>query len=453
MKYLQQIAAIALAIGGISGAMGAVTAEEAKQLGTTLTHMGAEKAGNKDGSIPAFTNENIKPPADYKPGSGRYPDPFRNEKPILSITAKNMDQYADRLSEGTKLMLKRFPSYRVDVYPTHRTGTYTPWIAENCIKNATRAKTVDGGLGVEGAYGCVPFPIPKSGIDVVWNLFLQPAHVGVWGNWQGWSVDPAGRRSLINGYNIYHVNYLYDTSRTSLSDLVYHKLIAIDTDPPRLVGEQNLLWYSINYAKRDSQAWVYTPGQRRVRLAPEAKYDTPIATSGGFIYYDELNMYSGEPDRYDFKILGKKEMFVPYNTYRALFDPVDKVMPPNHFNPESLRWELHRVWVLEATLKNGKRHAFPKRIWYADEDTWSFLLYDGYDHANKLSRIGQMLPLQMYEGGVNSFMGYSYIFYDVLKGSYAVFDQFGEPKTYVLPVAKKPESFTAPESMAGTGVR
>ena len=451
MKYIRQSLAIVVALGSIGSAMATVTAEEVKQLGTTLTGLGAEKAANKDGSIPEFTNTPITPPADYKPGNGHYPDPYKDEKPLLRIDAKNMDQYADKLTEGTKTLLKRWPSYRVDVYPTHRTPTYSKWVGENTIKNATRVKLVADGLGVEGAYGGIPFPIPKSGLEVLWNSVLAPKPVSTDTIYAAYEVDANGRRRLNAIASMYHEYPYYDPDRTSMDGQSYYKFLANVMAPAARVGGKNLGWYSIDYTKQDLLLWTYIPGQRRSRLAPETKYDG-IAGSQGY-RFDELNLYSGPMDRYNFKLVGKKEIYVPYNAYRAVFGATDKVVTPVHINPDALRWELHRVWVVDGTLKSGKSHALTRRTFYADEDTWALLLSDSYDSTGKLSRMGQDLSFTMYEGGNSTLLNYTTVFYNVAKDGYLVNDLFGEQKLSVMTVPKRPTIKTTPERMAAEGVR
>ena len=76
----------------------------------TLTPIGAEKAANKDGTIPAYTGGLTTPPAGFKAGDGIRPNPFAGEKPRLSIDAKNMAQHADKLTEGTKALLQKYPT-------------------------------------------------------------------------------------------------------------------------------------------------------------------------------------------------------------------------------------------------------------------------------------------------------------------------------------------------------
>lgn len=174
MKTWFRLAAAGVVTLHVAGAIAAVTAEEAKQLGTTLTAFGAEKAASADGAIPEYAGGLTKPPADFVPNSGKWPDPFKDEKPLLSVNAANMAQYADQLTPGVQALLQRFPDYRLDVYPTHRTMHYPQWVLDNTAKNATSAKLVGKieGDGVEGAFGGIPFPIPKSGYEVMWNAQL-----------------------------------------------------------------------------------------------------------------------------------------------------------------------------------------------------------------------------------------------------------------------------------------
>ena len=90
-------------------------------------------------------------------------------------------------------------------------------------------------------------------------------------------------------------------------------------------------------------------------------------------------MFNGAPDRYDWKLIGKKELYIPYNAYR-LDSPQLKysdIIKPGHINRDLTRYELHRVWEVEATLKTGERHIYAKRHFFIDEDTgrlqWSII--------------------------------------------------------------------------------
>lgn len=101
----------------------AVSADEAAKLKTTLTPLGAERAGNKDGTIPPWEGGY---PVDNSYNSAAIPDLFK-DKPLLTITAQNADQYKDKLTEGTLGLLKKFPSFNVQVFPTRRTAAAPQW--------------------------------------------------------------------------------------------------------------------------------------------------------------------------------------------------------------------------------------------------------------------------------------------------------------------------------------
>ena len=101
--------ALGLSLGlGSNLALAKITAEEAATLGgDTLTPVGAERAGNADGSIPPWTGGLTEFPAGYVEGE-RLVDPFADEEPLFTITAENVDQYADKLTPGQIAMFKRY---------------------------------------------------------------------------------------------------------------------------------------------------------------------------------------------------------------------------------------------------------------------------------------------------------------------------------------------------------
>jgi hypothetical protein len=173
----------------------AVSADEAKQLGTTLTAVGAEKAGNKEGTIPEYTG-GIKAPRDFKAGSGFRP--IRTQRKSRALDHRQgRPRNADKLTEGTKELLKRYPTMRVDVYPTHRTVALPQRVLDNTLKNATGAKTVEGGVALENVMAGYPFPIPKSGSEAIWNHLLRYNGLGYDnGKYENWNVDSAGVPTL-----------------------------------------------------------------------------------------------------------------------------------------------------------------------------------------------------------------------------------------------------------------
>ncbi len=434
-----------------------VSASEAQQLGTTLLPWGAEKSGNADGSIPEYSGGMTTPPASYVEGSGKFVDPFADEKPLFSITASNVEKYKDKLTLGTQELLKRYPDYRVDVYPTHRTyPAMSESRARKTISNATdpECRTEGNGLGLSKACrGGIPFPIPQTGYEAMWNHLHRemPAAGAIYNNSTGVVIDAAGNAATPRVMT-FHADYS-SWQPDSNSDY-YNRAISFTSAPARSAGESTMTWYPYRSDETDQRAWSYSTGQRRVRLAPEFAYDTPVATQGGMIYFDEINMFSGRMDRFDFKLIGKQEIYIPYNTFRFNLSTPERALGKQHVNPDVMRWELHRVWVIEATTKEGMRHVAAKRRYYLDEDTWRVHLEDGIDQSGKLFRTLQANAVPNYLTGVGSidFMS-SMMAYDLARGGYYAIGLMGAPNSSYKPLEIVPESSFSPQAVAGKGVR
>lgn len=438
-------------LGTVMGnAFAAVSAEEAKQLGTTLTPFGAIKAGNADGSIPEYTGGLTKLPAGYKPGA-MLVDPFADEKPILRINAANMAQYGDKLSEGAKEMLRRNPEYYLNVYPTHRTATYPDEFLKRTARNATQCTTVEEGLGLSSeCKGGRPFPIPKTGYEVMWNKLTAWRGVATDAVQSGVYVTSDGKRIPTATTDMYR-DYPYHFEGGASAG-VYDRTRAFINAPIRQAGVAVMHWDYMNGEQYSSsrRSWNYSPGQRRVRLAPEAAYDTPNAQSGGALLYDESFLFSGKMDRFDFKLVGKREMFIPANSYKLQYEcSFDDLIRDRFVNPECERWELRRVWEVEATLKDGKRHVYSKRHYYFDEDDYLGALYEAYDHGGKLARYAMMTNAPVYDRKTG-FAGVT-LAYDFVKGLYFLSSKLHQPvKFHDQPKADRE---LTPDALAGSGVR
>lgn len=409
-----------------TSAMAAVTAEEAKQLGTTLTQFGALAAGNADGSIPPYTGGLPKVGA-YDPKTmNAYIDPFAGEKALYSIDAKNMAQYDALLTPGTKAILKQYSTYRVDVYPSHRTARYPQWVLNNTIKNATTATLggeVEGDL-LQGAddgglpYRGVPFPIPKTGYEVLWNQTAKYSAAVSHSIGKGFLVDTSGGVTELGTPNSHFVHPWYDTKdflRPKTPPGTIFGWSSTLMSPPSSAGIVFLNYYTATGQK----VWFYTPGQRRVRLAPEFSYDVPIASYGGVTVWDDIYGYVGRLDRYDYKLVGRREMIVPYNVFGTTNTLSSKdIVGPQHVNPAAVRWEKHRVWVVEGTRKANARHAYSRRTFYIDEDSWAIVASENYDNGGALWRVNLYHTFPTYDtGGVNFD---SWTSHDLIKGNYFI---------------------------------
>jgi hypothetical protein len=431
----------------------AVTAQEAELLKTTLTPTGAERAGNKDRSIPPWTGGLTAPSSAYQQGSPR-PDPFAGEKPLFSITALNLESYADRLPEGAKALLRRFPDDRIDVYPTHRTAAAPSWVYANILQNATHAHAAPEGIafGVSGASGGIPFPIPHDGFEAMWNHLLA-----FWGparevHLNTYVVSADGGIELASSYReIADFPYYAPNAAADSFGGYYFKTLHIEDGPPGHVGEGYLDWQPINTSRFSFAAWRILPGEHRVRRAPSLSYDAPDPDAAGYESLDEYYMFFGGLDHYDFKLLGKKEMYVPYNNNRMYQRPTAAILGPKHANPNELRYELHRVWVVEGTLRAGAHDIVPRRRLYLDEDTWMAVYSDSWNDSGKLWKFGQATMYLMPD--VPAVILGSQFVYDLDLGGYAYAFAFNDEPVQYKVTPPHAETLFTPESLAARAVR
>jgi hypothetical protein len=423
-------------------ALAGVSAQEAAKLKSALTPVGAEREGNKAGTIPAWTGGYTTP------RRGQDEVPYSKEKPLFAITAANFSRYAENLPEGAKELFRRYPDYRMNVYPTHRSAAMPSAVYENTFLNATRARPAPAGIayGVEGAAAGIPFPIPKSGTEAVWNHLLA-----FWGaaretRISTYVASPGGTIELASTYDeVADFPYYYSNASTVLSDGYYFKTRHIETAPASRVGEGYLAWQPIDTAKYKFAAWRLLPGQHRVRRAPSLSYDIPDADASGFQNLDEYYIFFGGPDRYDFRLIGKAEMYVPYNNNRLYQRPVSEVMKPTYANPDDLRYELHRVWIVDGVLAPGKHHIAPHRRLYLDEDTWFAVYSDSWNENGKLWKFGEATMYLIPE--VPAVIIGSQFVYDFDLGGYVygfVFKDGGYKVTAPHPISTySPDAFAA----------
>ena len=400
MKKNNWVAAGVFALMAVChSASAAVPVAEAEKLKGELTPMGAERAGNgKD--IPPWRGGLTVPTLSYQQPGQHHPNPYPQDKPLFVITAANQNEYAKYLSPGQKAMFETYPdSFQMPIYKTRRTAAAPEWVYENTYKNAIRAELSDDGAGIRYAYGGIPFPIAKNGLEAIWNHITR---------WRGTylsrrssevAVHKDGDYSLVTVQQEVLFNYYNPEGTVDTLDNKLFYYLSFTKAPARLAGGAVLVHETIDQVDEPRQAWGYNAGQRRVRRAPNLAYDTPIAAADGLRYADDTDMYNGAPDRYTWKLKGKKEIFIPYNNYEVSSNNVtyDELLKPGHLNPDFTRYEKHRVWVVEAQLKPDARHVYGKRVFYLDEDTWGVNLVDQYDAAGDLWRVSMAYTKSYYE--------------------------------------------------------
>lgn len=431
-------------------ASASVSADKASQLGKNLTPVGAEKAGN-GGAIPAWTGGITKPIAGYKTGMF-HPDPYASDKVEFTITPANVAKYADQLSVGQKAMFAKYGTFKMNVFPTRRSAAMPERIYDYTLKNATACQMVSNGEGVKNCAEGIPFPIPQNGYEVIWNHKLKYKGVSFtrFANQAAPTASGAYTLTVLqeDGLGLYYKPG--NTTENVNGVLLYFKQVVLG--PARLAGQVLLVHESLNSVTTPRKAWVYNPGQRRVRLAPNVAYDNPGTATDGLRTNDMTDMFNGAMDRFDWKLVGKREMYMPYNSYAVHSGKlkIKDIIKPNHLNPNLLRYELHRVWVVDATLKPGKRHIFSRRTYFVDEDSWQILAVDGYDGQGKIWYYSEASNINYYE--VPVIWATKETHHDLKSGRYISGLLDNEMKPFNFGYQSAPTDYT-PQDLRNTGVR
>jgi hypothetical protein len=392
--------AIALVVSS-SSLQAKVSEADAAKLGNELTPLGGLKAGNADGSIPEWTGGITAPPAGYTPGD-YHPDPYPDDKVLFEITAANYKEHSEFLSEGQKKLFETYPdSYKMPVYATRRSASSPQFVYDATKVNAVSGELVQGGNGIKNASVGIPFPLPENGVQAIWNHILRYRGAAV-SRASGQAAPTAsGDFNVIGFEDILMVKYSNQnaTAEKLLEENVLMKFKQKVTSPARLAGTALLVHETMDQVRDPRQAWTYNTGQRRVRRAPNVAYDAPGTAADGLRTSDDFDMFNGAPDRYTWELKGKQEMYVAYNNYKLHSDQVkyEDILKPGHVNPDLTRFEKHRVWVVEANLKDEFRHIYQKRVFYIDEDSWQVQVSDIYDSRNELYRVALAYGVNYYE--------------------------------------------------------
>jgi hypothetical protein len=433
---------------GLFAQTSAETQTEA-DVGKSLTPMGAIRAGNADGTIPAWSGGLAAVPAGWHQGDAR-PDPYGAERPLFSITAENLGRYQDKLAAGTVAMLRTLPGFRVDVYPSHRSFAAPQFIYDNAIANASRARLTHDGVDVQGAQVAIPFPVPHNGNEAIWNHILRWRGFGASRDTVTAITTPTGDYSLQR--HIERIFFPYDIPGAANTDKVDSMFWTETAAPPRIAGQITLAVSYQDPVEQPRAAWQYYPGERRVRRAPQIAYDTPYDNADGLVTIDDYDMFNGAIDRYDWKLVGREELYVPYNTNRFQ-DPKYKysdLIKRDAVNPDAVRWELHRVWKVEATLKPAFSHIYSRRTLYLDEDSWTILISDRYDRHGQLWRTGMAMGEQFPD--VPGYLPDGYVMMDLVQHRYFVLGMHNEEKAPNYAVLFHASDFT-PEALRRYGIR
>lgn len=453
MKKLTLLAS-AVALVFSCNALAKLPADQVARLGQDLTPVGAEKAGNAAGTIPEWTGGILAAPAGYKPGD-HHPNPFADDKILFTITKANLDQYRQFLSPGQIALFDLYPdTFKMNIYPTRRSASYPQYFYDATKRIAANAELIEGGNGLRNAAIGIPFPIPSNGLEAIWNHIVR--YRGVAASRNGGQAAPTaqGAYTLIGFEEQIMFKYSHPdaTPEALQAENILFRFKQSVTTPARLAGTALLVHETMDQVAVPRQAWTYNTGQRRVRRAPNVAYDAPGTASDGLRTTDDFDMFNGSPDRYNWELKGKREMYIAYNDYKLHSNNLkySDILMPGHINPEHVRYEKHRVWVVEATLKEGTRHVYGKRVFFIDEDSWQIHVADLYDNRGDLYRVAVAHGLNYYE--VPTHWSTLEVYHDLNSRRYIAIGLDNEDKMYDFSVTLSDNDFT-PASLRREGTR
>jgi hypothetical protein len=435
--------AISLTLSGVANAK--VDEQQVKKLSADLTAMGAVRSANADGSIPAWTGGITELPAGYVAGT-HHIDPFPNDKIEFTITSANVAEYKSVLTPGQVKLFETYPdTYKMNVYQTRRSASFPEHVYQATIDNAGRAELIQDGNGITQSAVGVPFPIPQNGLEAIWNHILR---------YRGEELTrQAGQATPTASGDFTYIGFdeelmlPYGAKGASPETLeesnILFKFKQKVTEPSKLVGTALLVHETMDQIKTPRQAWIYNKGIRRAQKAPTVAYDAPGTAADGLRTTDDFDMFNGAPNRYTWTLKGKQELYIPYNDYRLHSDKVtyDEIIQAGHINPDLVRYEKHRVWVVEANLKSDTRHTYKKRVFYIDEDSWQIAVTDIYDDRDALYRVGVAHGLNYYE--VPTQWSTLDVFHDFQSKRYIAIGLDNENKMYDFSAKLKDIQFTS----------
>lgn len=440
-----------------SAAFAGVPPEVADRLGKDLTPMGSQMAGNKEGTIPEWTGGLSQPPSNvtYKIGD-RHPDPYADDKILFTITASNMAQYEKNLGDMPKAMFKAYPAtYKMNVYQTRRSCAQPAGVYEVVKKNALNSVGSPTGAGFTGAIRSTAFPIPSTSQEVMWNHKLKFRNFKATRQ-LGFAAPTRGGDFTLyvaqdDVYQMYGDPAISEVAQLNNISLKY---ISNTISPARSAGNVVLIHETINVSEGARKAWVYSPGTRRVRRAPNIAYDNPLTNSDGMDTTDNFGGYNGATDRYDWTYVGRQEAYMSNNNFRFAQRDLqykDILIPGGHINMDYPRFELQRAHILEAKVRPETRHIYPRRQFWLEEDSWFVLQNTAYDARGDIWRLHEQFAQTYYEVPVCDRVGAAT--YDLNAGRYLAGSLVNQEQQINWNADELSEDRYTPDAIRRLGVR
>ncbi len=383
-----------------------------------ISLVGADPGPNESGEIPAWVGiAGLQCPADYEKGDF-LPNPYEAEKPLYRIDHTNVDKYKHRLSFGQVTRLKRHKRFYMNIYPAHRNLEYLPEYYAATIETQKSVK-IDEDNTLIGFKGGVAFPHAKNGLEAAWNVRRMYTSDDAMSSLVDRIVSPAGKiKKTIQIAKVMTLGEGRITHKLPNPNKLAQKIVAFYTYPADTAGTCFMAYSYLDSTKLD-ETWLYLPTLRRVRRAPSMTGGGQI---DGELCMDENGQeFRGNVNDWTWKLHGKKEHYVAYNCFSIFVKgtkPEDECWAQD-LNPERLRYELHRVYKLEANAIEGLNHPYKKRVGFYDEDAWQPLLGDRYDKRGDIYRQFEAYTYADYCEKMRQTMGYLYM--NLVSGRYELF--------------------------------
>jgi hypothetical protein len=384
-----------------------------------FTVSGAERSGNADGRIPKSPERTDQPLPGWKPGASREQfSLYAKEIPLQIIAQNNVNQFEKMLSPGAIALLKSKPGYTMPVYPTHRSCGLPALVAENTLRFQGKAHIARNGWSIEDAtLPSIPFPHPRTGSEALWNFLVQYQGLGVeWSNGKSY-LSPRSSDADPITYS-WHARTYYpwaEGKSVPVGDMKAATTISYRS-PAAMSGQAVLQRF---YFDKPAESYYYFPGQRRMRRMANYAYDAPLIGFEKTYPSDAGSVFNGNPDRFEWVLKGKRELYVPYNALNITDKDAqgESIFGNKFISAKVRRYELHRVWVIEGNLRPGMRHSTPHKVIYLDEDSWSAVAGEDYDADGAIVRYKEAAAIPIWELGSCSSL-FTFTLYDFVQDRY-----------------------------------
>jgi|TARA_Y100000816_G_scaffold292524_1_gene288337 hypothetical protein len=335
----------------------------------------------------------MKPVKSFRLDMNSYPDPFSDDEIIFTIDKENYMEFTENLlTPGQVEMFKLYPdSFKMNIYPSRRSCSVPPEVIQLTKSNAVLTHE---GEGIDGVIGSIPFPNPKEALHHLWNHILRYRGVNIYGSSPFYIVNQDGSINYGKGEAV-AINFWnpFLQSNQGLQGMIMSKV----THPPRLADASLLVIESLNAFETPRRAWVYNPGTRRVRRAPDIAYDYKPSSNQGLTTTDQFDGFNGAKDRYEWSLIGTQQRLMPYNAYKFHETVMEELLTPFHVNQDYLRYELVNVNVVQASLKKDKRHILPHRTMYFDLDSHNMLVEETFDDEKNIIAYREFPLINFYD--------------------------------------------------------